>query len=114
MKRFEPLDVFRGMTICFMIIVNTPGDWGNTFSLLLHAPWHGFTPTDLVFPSFLFAVGNAIGSNIANIGLVLGLTALIVPLKVQSTTDILRKHNYGNITSLGCHIDYYPTLMFAL
>jgi predicted acyltransferase len=42
-----------------MIIVNTPGDGENTFSLLKHAKWHGFTPTDLVFPSFLFAVGNA-------------------------------------------------------
>lgn len=59
MNRFKPLDIFRGMTIAFMIIVNTPGDWSNTFSLLLHASWHGFTPTDLVFPSFLFAVGNA-------------------------------------------------------
>lgn len=59
MKRYKPLDIFRGMTIAFMIIVNTPGDWGNTYSLLLHADWHGFTPTDLVFPSFLFAVGNA-------------------------------------------------------
>ena len=59
MQRFKPLDIFRGMTIAFMIIVNTPGDWGNTFSLLLHANWHGFSPTDLVFPSFLFAVGNA-------------------------------------------------------
>lgn len=58
-KRYQPLDIFRGMTIAFMIIVNTPGDWGNTYSLLLHASWHGFTPTDLVFPSFLFAVGNA-------------------------------------------------------
>src|SRR5436305_12238922 len=53
------LDVFRGMTVCFMIIVNTPGNSVTTFSPLLHAKWHGFTPTDLVFPSFLFAVGNA-------------------------------------------------------
>lgn len=53
------LDVFRGMTVCFMIIVNTPGSWGAIYSPLAHAPWHGFTPTDLVFPSFLFAVGNA-------------------------------------------------------
>lgn len=59
MKRFEALDAFRGMTIFLMIIVNTPGDWSATFSPLLHAQWHGFTPTDLVFPSFLFAVGNA-------------------------------------------------------
>ena len=58
-KRFLALDVFRGMTICFMIIVNTPGNGATTFSPLLHAHWNGFTPTDLVFPSFLFAVGNA-------------------------------------------------------
>jgi predicted acyltransferase len=57
--RFTALDVFRGMTVCFMIIVNTPGDGGATYAPLLHADWHGFTPTDLVFPSFLFAVGNA-------------------------------------------------------
>ncbi|MGZ5135428.1 MAG: acyltransferase family protein, partial [Flavitalea sp.] len=59
-QRFLALDVFRGMTICFMIIVNTPGNYATTFSPLLHADWHGFTPTDLVFPSFLFAVGNAL------------------------------------------------------
>ncbi|MDB5207427.1 MAG: hypothetical protein JWR72_2502 [Flavisolibacter sp.] len=58
--RFTALDVFRGMTICFMIIVNTPGNGATTFSPMLHAKWDGFTPTDLVFPSFLFAVGNAI------------------------------------------------------
>ncbi|WP_276090773.1 heparan-alpha-glucosaminide N-acetyltransferase domain-containing protein [Pedobacter sp. JY14-1] len=58
-QRFLSLDVFRGMTICFMIIVNTPGSGAEPFSILQHAAWHGFTPTDLVFPSFLFAVGNA-------------------------------------------------------
>jgi len=57
--RFTALDVFRGMTICFMIIVNTPGNYDTTYAPLLHANWHGFTPTDLVFPSFLFAIGNA-------------------------------------------------------
>ena len=57
--RFTALDVFRGMTVCFMIIVNTSGNWDTTYAPLLHANWHGFTPTDLVFPSFLFAVGNA-------------------------------------------------------
>lgn len=61
MQRFKALDVFRGMTICLMIVVNTPGTWkaGHIFAPFLHAPWNGFTPTDLVFPSFLFAVGNA-------------------------------------------------------
>ena len=58
-QRFLALDVFRGLTVCFMIIVNTPGDKLNRFAALVHADWHGFTPTDLVFPSFLFAVGNA-------------------------------------------------------
>jgi predicted acyltransferase len=57
--RYLALDVFRGMTICFMIIVNSPGSWDIAYGPLLHAQWHGFTPTDLVFPSFLFAVGNA-------------------------------------------------------
>src|SRR5436190_16808329 len=57
-QRFTALDVFRGMTICFMIIVNTGGG-SPTFSPLEHAKWNGFTPTDLVFPSFMFAVGNA-------------------------------------------------------
>jgi len=59
-QRFIALDVFRGMTLCLMIIVNTPGDGGHSFQPLMHAKWHGFTLTDLVFPSFLFAVGNSI------------------------------------------------------
>src|SRR3984885_16356276 len=57
-NRFLSLDVFRGMTIVFMIIVNNGGG-PVSFSPLEHAKWFGFTPTDLVFPSFLFAVGNA-------------------------------------------------------
>jgi predicted acyltransferase len=60
-QRFTALDVFRGLTICLMVIVNTPGDEAFSFAPLLHAKWNGFTPTDLVFPSFLFAVGNAMG-----------------------------------------------------
>lgn len=60
MKRFLALDIFRGLTIFLMIVVNSPGDASVTFAPLLHAQWHGFTPTDLVFPSFLFAVGNAL------------------------------------------------------
>lgn len=57
--RYLALDVLRGMTVCLMIVVNTPGTGASPFAPLEHAPWHGFTPTDLVFPSFLFAVGNA-------------------------------------------------------
>lgn len=57
--RLMSLDVFRGMTVAFMIVVNTPGTWSHVFAPLRHAPWHGCTPTDLVFPSFLFISGVA-------------------------------------------------------
>lgn len=58
-QRFYSLDVFRGATVALMILVNNPGSWGHIFPPLEHAAWHGVTPTDLVFPFFLFAVGNA-------------------------------------------------------
>ena len=58
-QRFYSLDVFRGATVALMILVNNPGSWGHIFPPLAHASWHGVTPTDLVFPFFLFAVGNA-------------------------------------------------------
>lgn len=57
--RYLSLDVFRGATVCLMILVNNPGTWSHIFGPLEHAAWHGLTPTDLVFPFFLFAVGNA-------------------------------------------------------
>lgn len=55
--RLVSLDIFRGLTIAFMIIVNTPGSWKYVYPPLRHASWHGCTPTDLVFPFFLFIVG---------------------------------------------------------
>ena len=57
--RFHSLDVFRGATVALMILVNNPGNWGKTYAPLEHAKWHGVTATDLVFPFFLFTVGNA-------------------------------------------------------
>jgi predicted acyltransferase len=59
-QRYYSLDVFRGATVALMILVNNPGSWAHIYSPLEHAPWHGATPTDLVFPFFLFAVGNAL------------------------------------------------------
>jgi len=56
-QRLLSLDIYRGMTIVFMIIVNTPGSWQYVYAPLRHSEWHGCTPTDLVFPSFLFIVG---------------------------------------------------------
>src|ERR687889_776058 len=58
--RLRSLDVFRGMTVAGMILVNNPGTWGAIYSPLKHAEWHGWTPTDFVFPFFLFIVGLAI------------------------------------------------------
>ncbi|CAL1520777.1 DUF5009 domain-containing protein [Chitinophaga sp. MM2321] len=58
-QRFLSLDVFRGLTVAAMILVNNPGSWEYVYAPLDHAKWHGCTPTDLVFPFFLFAVGNA-------------------------------------------------------
>ncbi|MDO6487878.1 heparan-alpha-glucosaminide N-acetyltransferase domain-containing protein [Colwellia sp. 6_MG-2023] len=59
MTRYLALDAFRGITIALMILVNTPGTWGHVYAPLLHADWHGATPTDLVFPFFLFIIGSA-------------------------------------------------------
>ncbi|MBL6446595.1 DUF5009 domain-containing protein [Fulvivirga sp. 29W222] len=59
-NRLLSLDVFRGITIAAMIVVNNPGSWSTVYPPLLHASWHGCTLTDLVFPFFLFIVGVAI------------------------------------------------------
>ncbi len=56
-QRYLALDVLRGMTVALMILVNNPGSWGHIYAPLKHAAWHGCTPTDLVFPFFLFVVG---------------------------------------------------------
>ena len=59
-KRLVSLDVFRGITIAGMVLVNNPGTWSSIYWPLEHAEWHGWTPTDLVFPFFLFIVGVSI------------------------------------------------------
>ena len=58
--RLLSLDVLRGLTIALMVVVNAPGSWSSVYAPLLHASWHGLTPTDLVFPSFLCVVGFSI------------------------------------------------------
>ena len=56
-KRLLALDILRGITIAGMIMVNNPGSWGHIYTPLGHAEWNGFTPTDLVFPFFMFIMG---------------------------------------------------------
>lgn len=58
--RLKALDILRGLTIILMIVVNDPGSWSHVYAPLLHASWNGFTPTDFVFPNFVFIVGVSI------------------------------------------------------
>ncbi|AKQ47075.1 N-acetylglucosamine related transporter, NagX [Rufibacter radiotolerans] len=64
--RLRSLDVFRGITVLAMILVNNPGNWGKIYAPLKHAAWNGCTPTDLVFPFFLFIVGVSIAYALAS------------------------------------------------
>ncbi|RTY92385.1 acyltransferase family protein [Flavobacterium sp. GT3R68] len=59
-ERLISLDVFRGITVLFMVIVNNPGNWSAIYKPLAHAEWNGCTPADLVFPFFIFAMGAAV------------------------------------------------------
>lgn len=62
--RYASVDALRGLTVAAMLLVNNPGDWGHAYAPLLHAQWHGCTPTDLVFPFFLFVAGVSISLGI--------------------------------------------------
>ena len=64
--RLVSLDVFRGITIAGMILVNNPGSWSSIYPALKHAEWHGWTPTDFIFPFFLFIVGVAMTLSFKN------------------------------------------------
>jgi len=79
-SRLVSLDVFRGITMAAMVIVNNPGDWDHVYAPLLHAPWHGCTPTDLIFPFFLFIVGVSItlSKRSASAGSILKRAAVIL------------------------------------
>jgi predicted acyltransferase len=67
-ERYLALDVLRGLTIALMIVVNTPGSWSYMYTPFMHAAWHGFTITDLIFPTFLFVVGNAMSFSMKKMG----------------------------------------------
>lgn len=95
--RFRTLDVFRGATVALMILVNNPGSWFHLYPPLAHAGWHGCTPTDLVFPFFLFAVGNAL--------------AFVLPgLREAGTAAFLRRvgRRVGLIFAIGLFLNAAP------
>lgn len=85
--RYQSLDVLRGLTVALMIIVNTPGSWSDVYAPLRHAPWHGFTPTDWVFPAFLFAVGNALAFTLPRYA-GMGTRAVLAKIGKRSATII--------------------------
>jgi len=99
--RLASLDIFRGATIALMILVNNAGDWGKTYAPLLHADWHGCTPTDLVFPFFLFIVGVAIPFALAPR---LEASPGNVPPRLRS--KILRRSLI--LLSLGLLLNFFP------
>src|ERR1700740_3588194 len=96
-ERYHSLDVFRGATVALMILVNNPGSWAHIYAPLEHANWHGCTPTDLVFPFFLFAVGNAL--------------AFVLPRLEASGDGVFWKKVLKRsviIFSIGLFLNWYP------
>src|SRR3989475_3072410 len=78
--RLLSLAAFRGLTIAAMVLVNNPGTWAAVYAPLTHAEWHGLTPTDVIFPFFLFIVGMAIPLSRPTAGRVLRRAAVIFAL----------------------------------
>ncbi|MCU0404176.1 MAG: DUF5009 domain-containing protein, partial [Chitinophagaceae bacterium] len=101
-ERYYSLDVFRGATVALMILVNNPGSWGHIFGPLKHADWHGCTPTDLVFPFFLFAVGNAM--------------AFVIPRLQQAGAGIFWKKvlkRFALIFLIGLFLNWSPFIKWS-
>jgi len=96
--RLISLDIFRGLTIAFMIIVNTPGSWQYVYAPLRHAKWHGCTPTDLVFPFFLFIVGVSMWFSLRKYG---------HELNGSSFLRIVRRT--ASIFALGLFLNIFPS-----
>lgn len=96
-QRLLSLDVFRGGTIAFMILVNNPGTWASIYYPLRHAEWHGCTPTDLVFPFFLFIVGVSVYLAFAKFGFELNQATI---LKIGKRT--------ASIFLIGLLLNWFP------
>lgn len=97
--RYIALDAMRGLTLALMIVVNTPGSWSAVYAPLLHADWHGWTFTDLVFPFFLFIVGAA---------LFFSRQASAQPTRFEQCKKITRRAFM--LVALGVFLEFYPFL----
>jgi predicted acyltransferase len=103
-KRLVSLDYFRGATVAAMILVNNPGSWSHIYGPLKHADWHGWTPTDLIFPFFLFIVG---------VSIVLAFTK--AKAKGVKDSDLTKKTliRAAKIFGLGLVLASFPIFSFA-
>jgi len=99
--RLISLDVLRGLTICLMIIVNNPGSWEYVYPPLRHASWNGYTPTDLVFPFFMFIVGVSIFLSFSKLN---STDKKPVVFKIWKRTTL--------IFLLGLFLNFYPNFDF--
>jgi predicted acyltransferase len=95
--RYLSIDFYRGLTIALMLVVNTPGTWEHVFAPLLHAEWHGCSPTDLVFPSFLFIIGVSMWFSFEKYGRTLS-AALLRKIAIRT----------GVLFGLGLLLSYFP------
>lgn len=118
-ERFLALDILRGLTIALMIVVNTPGSWETIYAPFKHSAWHGFTITDLVFPTFLFVIGNAMSFSLKKYELkgegaflgklfkraflifIIGLFLNAFPFVYQDDTGEWYLINFSNIRIMG-------------
>jgi predicted acyltransferase len=107
-KRLVSLDVLRGLTISLMIMVNTPGSWTYVYAPLRHAKWHGCTPTDLVFPFFLFIVGVSMwysfkkfGIGITKKGLLKVIRRVLIIFLLGLFLNAFPKFNFENLRIFG-------------
>jgi predicted acyltransferase len=102
-SRLLSLDVFRGLTVMGMTVVNNPGDWGHIYPPLEHAEWNGCTPTDLVFPFFLFIVGVSIAYALASAK---RTDAPLGPVVARIARRAAILFGLGVLTSLYPHFDF--------
>jgi predicted acyltransferase len=103
--RLISLDVFRGLTVMAMILVNNPGDWGHIYPPLEHAEWNGCTPTDLIFPFFLFIVG---------VSLVYALDGVKRQGGPQGAVLLRVLRRAGVLFGLGLLLSLYPKFDFSV
>ncbi|WP_229364411.1 acyltransferase family protein [Fibrella aestuarina] len=103
--RLRSLDAFRGLTVAAMILVNNAGDWAHSYAPLKHAPWNGWTPTDLIFPFFLFIVGVSITFALSK-----RQTSLLEDEKTQRLKIIRRG---VTLFALGFFLNLFPRFDFA-